>query len=474
MDQAARESMLSSAARAYALNGYIKITGIFSQAEIENITGIYDAFHRNSGASSSMKSGEKVRPMGSLLEDNSELTEAIFSKDELLTALQAVAGHDVQFAGSDAVHVYNDSIGIHRDTFYKYDFPKALVFLSDSPVKARFSNPLEQRHGGAFMVLPGSHSLGDSYTARSSQLCNWPYDSFESYSFTTPIFRLREAQSRGGGQQPAKQLLQCHENRDKYHAFAKITFRRGDVVIFSTRALHALYPLFQENTYPRRNPQDIAFDYNKYRRCKPLKLLGILFIEGFSKHFATSLPESIEIQPESNCDLLDYISTVYNLRLYNTTADHARDACETIEAVSGLPMGLNRSLGSIHSTRTRANIKKHNLIHHYYEANHEAIDKLAGGNKKEIDCRFLSAIEDHKSLINTEEAKLSRNLSGLRAGSADDYESSWMLRPDNAWLGIANYLPFIENESVYLFYKKMQHFLGCCMEKIQRRRNKRK
>jgi len=458
IDQLTREQVLSSAARAYALNGYIKITGLFSQAEIEYITSMYDAFHEATEAVSPKDPKQRIGPTGSLLEENSALAEIIFGKNELLNALHAVAGHDVQFAGSDAVHVYNDSIGIHRDTYYKYDFPKVLVFLSDSPVKASFNNPLEQRYGGAFMVLPGTHNIRDNFAARSSQLCHWPYDRFEHYSFTTPTFMLGEAESKDGG--PAQQLLQCHENRDKYHAFAKITFKKGDIVIFSTRALHALYPLFQERSHPRINPQEAANRANISSSYKPLKLLGILFIEGFSNHFKTSLSEALEVKPESNPDLLDYISTVYNLRLYNTTTDHARDASETINKVSGLPMGLNRGLSSIQSGMAQSNIKKHNLIHNYYEANHDAIDKLAGKNKKEIDGRFLSIIEDHKVIIKAEETKISRNLSAIRDASQDDSNVIWSSMPGNAWPGIAKYLPFVENESIYLFYKKIQRFLN--------------
>ena len=456
IEQLTRKQILSSAARAYALNGYIKITGLFSQAEIKNITYLYDTFHKNNGASPK-RTKQRIGPTGSLLEANSTLAETIFNKSELLNALQAVAGHDVQFAGSDAVHVYNDSIGIHRDTYYKYDFPKVLMFLSDSPVKAKFNNPLEQRHGGAFMVLPGTHNLRDNFAARSSQLCHWPYDCFEHYSFTTPTFTLGEAQAKDGS--PAQQLLQCCENRDKYNAFAKITFKKGDIVIFSTRALHALYPLFQENSQPKRNQQEVANGCDTSSEYKPLKLLGMLFIEGFSNHFKTSLSEALELQPESNQDLLDYISTVYNLRLYNTTTDHARDASETIDKVSGLPMGLNRGLSLIKPGRARANIQKLNLIHNYYETNHKVIDRLAGENKTEIDRRFLSFIEDHKSLIKTEEAKLEKNLLSIRVANQEDSHATWASMPEKAWPRIAKYLPFVENESIYLFYKKIQRFL---------------
>ena len=443
---------LVSAARAYTLNGYIKISGMFSQGEIDKITNMYDKLHDYTEKPDSESKEKRIPPTGSLLEKDSELTELIFAKDELFQALRSIAGRDVQFAGSDAVHVYNDSIGIHRDTFYKFDFPKVLIFLSDCPRNTNFTDPIEKHLGGSFMVLPGSHNINDEYSARSSRLCNWPYNSFEHYSFISPTFTLGESNTLDG--QPGRQLLQCHEIRDKYHAFAKIAFKKGDIVVFSTRALHALYPLFKDQSTMKHI--DI-FDRYSRRKNKPLKLLGLLFIEGFSNHFEKSLAEaSSEI--DGNKSLIDYISTVYNLRLYNTTTDHAWDASNAINQVSGLPMGLNRHLNIIKSTQAIANIERHNLIHKIYEHSHEKVDEAAGRNKIEIDNKFLATINYHAEIINSENAKIEKNLYEL---SRDPAADAWNgpSKTNKKWSGFAKYLPFIENESYYLFYKRISKFL---------------
>ena len=123
-------------------------------------------------------------------------------------------------------------------------------------------------------------------------------------------------------------------------------------------------------------------------------------------------------------------------------------------------MGLNRGLSSIQSDRARANIKKCNLIHSYYEKNHEAIDKSAGECKEEIDNRFLSIIKNHEGLIKTEEAQLNRNLTQIRAEYPKDFDATLPFIQNKTWSGMTKYLPFVENESIYLLYKKMQHFLN--------------
>ncbi len=127
---------------AYDLFGYLKITNIFTRSEIKEITDVYDQFHEDIKKIQIPNEEARIPPTGSLLENNPKLIESIFSKSELMNTLRQVAGQDVQFAGSDSVHVYNDSIGIHRDTFYQFDFPKILVFLSDSSTNIRFRDPL--------------------------------------------------------------------------------------------------------------------------------------------------------------------------------------------------------------------------------------------------------------------------------------------------------------------------------------------
>jgi len=458
-------SALEASARAYALNGFLKITNLFTRSEIEAISKIYDEYHSSIGRITT--NGEsRIPPTGSLLENNPQLTEIIFGKSDLLDVVRAATGADVQFAGSDAVHVYNDSVGIHRDTFYKYDFPKILIFLSDTPCKTNFTNPIEKNHAGTFLVMPGTHTLGDQHTALSSRLCNWPYEDSDTYCEITPDFTF--VQAGRDSTKVGRELAQERKNLNKYSAFTKIVFRKGDVVLFSTRMLHALYPLFEDG----QKPQKEAAEENKCsgsnlckamksRKYEPIKLLGILLIEGYSMQNGELIENAIK-RAENSCssiseELREYIATVYNLRLYNTIVDHGAAAEPTISQVSGKAMGLNRSLPMIRNHKARHAVARHNIIHEYYEKNSWQIDKAAGLNPSDIKFKFLEHLKQHDKANYIQDVRIQSNLDILSDEPLSSKESN--LEHSRNWQGIAKYLPLIKNERVYLFYKKMAAFL---------------
>jgi len=420
---------------AYDLFGYLKITNIFTRSEIKEINNVYDQFHQDIKKIQIPNEEARIPPSGSLLENNPKLIESIFSKPELMNILKQVAGQDVQFAGSDSVHVYNDSIGIHRDTFYQFDFPKILIFLSDSSTNIRFRDSLEKQHGGNFLVLPGSHVINDLYTSRSSRLCHWPYTKSEQFSKITPTFTFGEGK-RTSTNIDEKQLIQCMQNKDKYHAFSKIQFKKGDVVIFSTRALHALYPLFQD-------------DLHYSRKYSPLKLLGILFIEGYSKQHDEPLEEALT-RGVDNKELINYISTVYNLRLYNTITDHGKEAKQAITNVSGRAMGLNRMINQLNNPKSKKEVFKTNLIHDFYSSNASEIDKAAGTSKETIDGFFLKFNKQAEESLDIEMKHVRREVFESVQVTSSSKDN---VIDEKEWQGIAKYLPMINNERIYLFYK---------------------
>lgn len=420
---------------AYDLFGYLKITNIFTRSEISEISDAYDQYHLDINKIE-MPNGEKrIPPTGSLLENDPKLIDSILSKSELIHTLREVAGKDVQFAGSDSVHIYNDSVGIHRDTLYQYDFPKILLFLSDSPAHSRFNDAVEQKHGGNFMVLPGSHIINDTYTTRSSRLCHWPYKHSEQFSRITPSFTFGNSK-QNGSETEGKQLIQCIQNKDKYHAFSKIQFKKGNVVLFSTRAMHALYPLFQDESQLKH-------------ANSPLKLLGILFIEGYSKQNGITIEEALKIQEPSE-ELIKYISTVYNLRLYNTTTDHGQDARKTIAKVSGLAMGLNRTIDQLRNPKSKRAVQRLNLIHDFYSRYPALIDTAAGRSKQEIDNHFLKINNQYQKLLIEEQHYKPNPLSQTDPAIVIEEGTT---NNKKEWAGLAKYLPMINNERMYLFYK---------------------
>ena len=449
------EDALSAAARSYSLNGFIKVSNIFSNAEVNAITELYDEQHKSAGHYISSNNELRIPPIGSLLENSPELTELIFRKVDLFNTLKAAAGSDVQFAGSDAVHVYNDSIGIHRDTFYEFDFPKVLIFLSDAPTKARFANREEQSHGGAFMVMPGTHMADDKYAAISSTLCNWPYDRDEYYAYSNPNFKFVGA---GGGQfDHRKVLTQERRNRDKYTAFTKLSFRKGDVVIFSTRALHALYPLFElDSTGHSADSHQSRGQKAPSKPCyEPIKLLGVLFIEGFSKRYGKTIENAISHEESNLGTLVDYASTVYNLRLYNTIVDHRESPTEAIANVSQKEMGLNRNVLYIGNDIAREEVERCNLIHRFYSRHARLIDNSAGRDAKEIHDKFLRVLRNHDEVNAQIARKIEENVARIVANQNHDNRTSLQSITRKEWKGPAKYLPMINNERIYLAYKRL-------------------
>ena len=217
----------------------------------------------------------------------------------------------------------------------------------------------------------------------------------------------------------------------------KIRFQKGDVVIFSTRALHALYPLFKEESN-RRN-------------YSPLKLLGVLFMEGYSRKNEHLLKHAINNINEDD-KLIKYASYIYNLRLYNTTVDHQHDASNAIKNISGLPMGLNRDLELIQASNVRDRIQQHNLIHDFYKKHYQEIDAISGKDQHQINDIFLNSIQNHTILLSREGKKLSKAIKQINTNQPIPKGGDLK---NKDWDGLAKFLPMINNEDFYLFYKRV-------------------
>ena len=178
-------------------------------------------------------------------------------------------------------------------------------------------------------------------------------------------------------------------------------------------------------------------------------LLGILFIEGYSKQHDETLGEALK-RGVDNKELINYISTVYNLRLYNTTTDHSKEAQQAIKNVSGRAMGLNRMINQLNNPTSKEAVCKANLIHDFYSNNASEIDKAAGTSKETINEFFLKLNKQAQESLDIETKHGPREFLESAQVTSSQKDN---VAEEKEWQGIAKYLPMINNERVYLFYK---------------------
>ena len=331
--------------RAYDLYGFIKLANIFEDWQIEALENSFNKFYEKKTGVNPDHSDERLPALGQILEDPdvcSEVGKIIASNPWLMTSLRAVAGENCQYLGSDVLLVYDDSIGVHRDTYYDYDAVKVLVFLSDcSPTTHGVDTHFRlNTSAGGFAVLSGSHLPGSRYSTLASQISDWPRPEVSVRCDLTSEYH------RGDVYQEGEFLYPVRTYDTRYQAFSHIPFKKGDVVIFSTRAFHALLPTHSKHA---------------------AKLLGLLFIEDFEKASGRPLSDSVEKIKE---DEKEYRTIPYNLRLADCLIKGA--SYETaFQALINQPMGLVELLSTNDQILNKA-FDRHVAI--YKNADGDALD----------------------------------------------------------------------------------------------------
>lgn len=300
---------------AYDLYGFVKISNALESWQVDALEIAFDDHYKNVKGFTPSESPERLPPIGRPLESNHDFLKVFSSASYVMKCVEVIAGEDCQYLGSDILCVYDDSIGAHRDTLYDFDTPKVLVFLSDCN-NGTTSVPepyLTRNFSGAFAVLSGSQYPNNTFNSLAAQLSDWPSIEQSVRRDLTPHFL------RGDARQNGDYLYPYIDYDSRYQGYSYIPFKRGDVVIFSTRALHALLPTFSNHF---------------------AKLAGILFLEGYSKFAGRKLKSDVSQMDDNE---LAYLAMPYNLRCADALTKGV-DYQTALDTLDHFPMGLKDQL----------------------------------------------------------------------------------------------------------------------------------
>ncbi|KZR76736.1 hypothetical protein PMIT1320_00645 [Prochlorococcus marinus str. MIT 1320] len=356
---------------AYDLYGFVRISNSLEQWQVDGMEKAFDNYYLKAQGHTAESSPERLPFLGHPIESEPDFLDLFASSKYVLSCLDVIAGDDCQYLGSDILVVYDDSIGSHRDTLYSIDVPKVLVCLSDCVGSANsFPKKIYNKNfAGSFAVMSGSHYPGLPFNAFSAQLSDWPGLTESLRAELSPHFLRCGQRSNGEFLYP---YIDCDS---RYQGYSKIPFKRGDVIIFSTRALHALIPTFSNHF---------------------TKLFGVLFIEGFSKKFGKSLPSNIQDMSETE---LAYITLPYNLRL----ADAITKGCSYETALCTLtdfPMGLGGVLeGS--NDYVKSVFKPKTKIYDMVEESMDMIKQRVFSNDRNVIDQFHANFNIQRQYLNS-------------------------------------------------------------------------
>lgn len=296
---------------AYDLYGFVKLSNCFESWQLDGLEAGFDRIYEKNTGFRPGESKDRLPSLNYGVEEDFEFMRIVGSSRFAINALKAVAGDDCQYIAPDILCVYDDSIGAHRDTFYDFDVPKMLIFLSDCN-DSDLSVPgscFSRRPGGSFAVLSGSHIPAQKYSNLSAQLSDWPDPSMSVRREITPHFL------RGDTREDGESYYPFFDTDSRYQGYSCIPFKRGDIVIFSTRALHALLPTCSNHFS---------------------KLIGLIFLEGYSKYAGQPIGTNIASMSSQE---IGYLSTPYNLRMADMLTKGA-NFDDVFALVDAMPMGL--------------------------------------------------------------------------------------------------------------------------------------
>ena len=303
---------------AYDLYGFIKLTNALEPWQVDSLEEGFDRIYIRQTGVNPNYSKERLPPIGRGCEVDFDYMKTFASASHVLDAIKAIAGADFQFLAADILCVYDDSIGPHRDLLYEFDTPKALIFLSDcngGSISVPEASILRD-FAGSFAVLSGSHLPGSLYNSLASQLTDWPDPSESARMDLTPNFL------RGDTKPSGESLYPFLDYDSRYQGYSLIPFKRGDVVIFSPRAIHALLPTLNEHY---------------------AKLASFVFIEGYSKATGTHLKEcDVELMTDRE---FNYVSLPYNSRL-NDLLMRGADFDDSLNSTDHSPSSLSDLLAN--------------------------------------------------------------------------------------------------------------------------------
>ena len=369
---------------AYDLYGFVKLTNALEESQVDSLEEGFDRIYKAQTGQYPGESDEPLPPLAKGLHKDWAYMKTFASAKHVIRALQAVAGSDCVYIGADILCVYDGSIGPHRDTLYRFDLPKVLIFLSDCSEFSveDLSADSRSREAGAFAVLSGSHFPSSDFSVLSSQLSEWPFKELAQSEDISPHFH-RSSSGRSGDC-----FVSESDPRSIYQGYSIIPFKRGDVVIFSSRALHGLLPT-----------NSTSFS----------KLAAFLFLEGYQKATGTFF-KADSVQGMSDLEI-EYASMPYSIRVGDLLI---RDAdIEHIRKIDRKPMGIPQLL-SRGDSEFNAVFEPLTRIYRICEADKEGfMSRRFSTSLEEMLDVFLGVARSNRLMLDRYYSRLDKEIGGI-------------------------------------------------------------
>ena len=274
-------------ANSYDSNSYVVLKNVFEPWEIDELIKEYDEYYKLNARDKLDEKAVSV-PLTGVVEYHKPIAEIISRKERLFNSVKAVLGKDCQFIGSETIQVKNDTHGPHRDYCFTHDTLKALICLTgryeESEKKSLHQDQFTLQLDGAFMINPGSHHIQGRQSFLNQQRTEWPSEKLSRYEQVTNSVLLGDSRTNGDYYYPNL------DAQGRYAGFQHIPFEKGDVILFSTRAIHALYP--QRNDFM-------------------MHFIGLLFVEDFMQGYL------------KNTSLLDKLKDIFTLNIRNAFLEYS-------------------------------------------------------------------------------------------------------------------------------------------------------
>ncbi len=274
-------------ANSYDSNSYVVLKNVFEPWEIDELNKEYDNYYKLNGRDKLDEKAVSI-PLTGVVEYHKPIAEIISRKERLFDSVKAVLGKDSQFIGSETIQVKNDTHGPHRDYCFTHDTLKALICLTgryaESEKKSLHQDQFTLQLDGAFMINPGSHHIQGRQSFLNQQRTEWPSKKLSRYEKVTNTVLLGDARTDGDYYYPNL------DAQGRYAGFQHIPFEKGDVILFSTRAIHALYP--QRNDFM-------------------MHFIGLLFVEDFMQGYL------------KNTSLIEKLKDIFSLNIRNAFLEYS-------------------------------------------------------------------------------------------------------------------------------------------------------
>lgn len=164
-------------------------------------------------------------------EDSKYFTTLLSSK-KMTEMFKYFCGENWLYLGSDGSRFSTTSFPWHRDWYTKVDLMKCNLYFNTIPFI-----------GGRFLLIPGSHNIGDTYGRRIQKSISWPMQN-KKPSGMNENNHIPDIVNPRGKFSFGKIFSRSHF--DVPHV--KVNIKKGDLVIFDQRLMHCVETSFPQVT----------------------------------------------------------------------------------------------------------------------------------------------------------------------------------------------------------------------------------